>query len=69
VAADPATATNNAWSVREVANVASIITLNNYIFDDDFTAASAQFQWFKSVLPKVDRTRTPWLIVMWHNPW
>ena len=70
VAADPAgTATNNAWSVRKVANVATIITLSNYIFNDDFTAASAQFQWLKSILPNVDRTRTPWLVVMWHNPW
>ena len=69
VAADPATATNNAWSVREVANVAMIITLSNYIFNDDFTTASAQYKWFESVLPTVDRTRTPWLVVMWHNPW
>ena len=70
VAADPVgTATNNAWSVREVANVATIITLSNYIFNDDFTAASEQFQWLKSILPNVDRTKTPWLVVMWHNPW
>ena len=70
VAADPVgTATNNAWSVREVANVATIITMSNYIFNDDFTAASEQFQWLKSILPNVNRTKTPWLIVMWHNPW
>ena len=70
VAADPVgTATNNAWSVREVANVATIITLSNYIFNDDFTAASEQFQWLKSILPNVDRTKNPWLVVMGHNPW
>jgi len=68
-ASDPAGATRNAWSVREVSNVATIVTLSSYIFNDDFTTSSEQYKWFESVLQKVDRTQTPWLIVMWHSPW
>ena len=30
---------------------------------------SSQFEWLKRDLAKVDRTKTPWLIVMQHTPW
>jgi acid phosphatase type 7 len=37
--------------------------------ESDYSAQSAQFQWFKSALAAVDRTKTPWLVVVWHRPY
>lgn len=28
-----------------------------------------QYKWLESELPKVNRSETPWLIVMMHSPW
>lgn len=71
VTLDPATYTRNAWQRTEVDGVATIITLNEYILYDDATTASAQYQWLKNELTTrpVDRSKTPWLIVMFHAPW
>jgi len=30
---------------------------------------SAQYEWLKADLAKVDRSKTPWVIGMWHTPW
>ena len=35
----------------------------------DFTQSSAQFAWLKEDLAKIDRSKTPWVIGMWHTPW
>lgn len=35
----------------------------------EFDEKSAQYKWLKGDLGKVDRRRTPWLIVLIHAPW
>ena len=71
VAAEPATYTRNAWQRTEVAGVATIITLSEYIPYDDSSADSDQYRWLYGELTEnpVDRKRTPWLIVLTHAPW
>ncbi|KAI5061818.1 hypothetical protein GOP47_0022357 [Adiantum capillus-veneris] len=44
---------------------AYIISLSSY---SSFVTYSPQYQWLKAELLKVDRTKTPWLIVMMHVP-
>jgi hypothetical protein len=35
----------------------------------DFSVGSAQYQWLQEDLAKIDRTKTPWVIGVWHTPW
>lgn len=35
----------------------------------DFSSKSEQYEWLEKDLAKVDRSRTPWLIVGMHAPW
>lgn len=30
---------------------------------------SAQYKWLEADLAKIDRTKTPWVIAVWHTPW
>eukprot|EP00039_Didymoeca_costata_P023648 m.7800 g.7800 ORF g.7800 m.7800 type:complete len:463 (-) comp3776_c0_seq1:2950-4338(-) len=45
---------------------AHFVMLNSYM---DFNVSSPQYNWLKSDLAKVDRSKTPWLIVNMHAPW
>nr|KYP39952.1 Purple acid phosphatase 2 [Cajanus cajan] len=45
---------------------AHIIVLASYSAYGKYTP---QYEWIKAELPKVDRTKTPWLIVLMHSPW
>ncbi|CAN0910512.1 Purple acid phosphatase 2 [Linum grandiflorum] len=45
---------------------AYIIVLSSYSAYGTYTP---QWQWLQAELPKVNRTETPWLIVMVHSPW
>lgn len=45
---------------------AYIIVLSSYSAYGKYTP---QYKWLEEELPKVDRTETPWLIVMMHSPW
>ncbi|KAJ1402710.1 Purple acid phosphatase-like, N-terminal [Sesbania bispinosa] len=45
---------------------AHIIVLASYSAYGKYTP---QYDWLKAELPKVDRTKTPWLIVLLHSPW
>ncbi|KAM2466622.1 hypothetical protein TB2_008374 [Malus domestica] len=49
-------------------NVAGVhvIMLGSYT---DFDPSSAQYQWLQADLGKVDRGRTPWIVVLIHAPW
>ncbi|CAK0783284.1 hypothetical protein CVIRNUC_006483 [Coccomyxa viridis] len=42
------------------------IFLSNYV---DYTEGSAQWIWLKQDLADIDRTKTPWVTVNFHNPW
>lgn len=55
------------YYVSEIPGAATIITLSTYNFDDTYTATDKQYVWLKSVLARVDRAKTPWLIVQMHT--
>lgn len=43
-----------------------VIMLGSYT---DFGPGSAQYRWLQGDLGKVDRARTPWVVVLIHAPW
>lgn len=45
---------------------AHIIMLGSYT---DYDTNSDQYAWLKSDLSKIDRVKTPWIIVLLHAPW
>ncbi|XP_059667461.1 probable purple acid phosphatase 20 isoform X2 [Cornus florida] len=56
---------SNLYYSFEVAGV-HVIMLGSYT---DFDPSSGQYQWLQADLGKVDRKRTPWLVVIVHAPW
>ncbi|XP_061357708.1 purple acid phosphatase 18-like isoform X1 [Gastrolobium bilobum] len=56
---------SNLYYSFEVAG-AHIIMLGSYADYDEY---SEQYKWLKADLSKVDRKRTPWLLVLFHVPW
>ncbi|EPS59886.1 hypothetical protein M569_14917, partial [Genlisea aurea] len=56
---------SNLYYSFEVAG-AHLIMLGSYT---DYDEKSEQFAWLKSDLAKVDRRKTPWLLVLFHVPW
>ncbi|XP_031404992.1 purple acid phosphatase 18 [Punica granatum] len=56
---------SNLYYSFEVAGV-HVIMLGSYADYDEY---SEQYDWLKADLLKVDRSRTPWLIVLFHVPW
>ncbi|CAI0377613.1 unnamed protein product [Linum tenue] len=57
--------TSPLWYSVRIAS-AHIIVLSSYSAYGKYTP---QYQWLKTELTKVNRTETPWLIVMLHSPW
>ncbi|KZV48952.1 hypothetical protein F511_09548 [Dorcoceras hygrometricum] len=56
---------SNLYYSFEVTGV-HVVMLGSYT---DFDADSDQYRWLQSDLKKVDRRKTPWLIVVVHAPW
>ncbi|KAK8961323.1 Purple acid phosphatase 18 [Platanthera guangdongensis] len=56
---------SNLYYSFEVAGV-HVIMLGSYT---DYGEDSEQYAWLKADLAKVDRERTPWLLVLLHAPW
>uniref|UniRef100_A0A5B7A5D9 Purple acid phosphatase n=1 Tax=Davidia involucrata TaxID=16924 RepID=A0A5B7A5D9_DAVIN len=56
---------SNLYYSFEVAGI-HVIMLGSYA---DFDKYSDQYSWLKADLLKVDRKRTPWLLVLFHVPW
>ncbi|XP_043688128.1 purple acid phosphatase 18-like [Telopea speciosissima] len=56
---------SNLYYSFEVAGV-HVIMLGSYADYDEY---SDQYSWLKADLLKVDRNKTPWLIVLFHAPW
>ncbi|XP_047944251.1 purple acid phosphatase 2 [Salvia hispanica] len=52
------------YSVKRAS--AYIIVLSSYSAYGKYTP---QYQWLEDELPKVNRSETPWLIVLMHSPW
>lgn len=48
------------------AGPAHVVILNSFGF---YSAGSPQYKWLTADLAGVDRTRTPWLLVVLHAPW
>ena len=57
--------TSNLYYSFEVAGV-HVIMMGSYT---DFDTSSTQYQWLEADLGKVDRSKTPWLVVIVHAPW
>ncbi|XAR69731.1 Acid phosphatase [Bertholletia excelsa] len=57
--------TSNLYYSFEVAGT-HIAMLGSYA---DYDASSDQYKWLEADLARVDRRRTPWLIVLVHAPW
>lgn len=57
--------TSNLYYSFDVVGV-HVVMLGSYT---DFDAGSDQFEWLQADLNKVDRRRTPWLVVLLHAPW
>ncbi|XP_043697691.1 purple acid phosphatase 22-like [Telopea speciosissima] len=57
--------TSNLYYSFDVAGV-HIIMLGSYA---DFAVGSDQYKWLQADLAKVDRERTPWIVVLLHTPW
>ncbi|XP_076956479.1 putative purple acid phosphatase 20 [Bidens hawaiensis] len=56
---------SNLYYSFEVSGV-HVIMLGSYT---DFDSGSDQYQWLEADLKKVDRSKTPWLVVLIHAPW
>ncbi|CAK9134535.1 unnamed protein product [Ilex paraguariensis] len=56
---------SNLYYSFDVAGV-HVIMLGSYT---DFGSSSAQYGWLKADLKKVDRKKTPWVVVLIHAPW
>ncbi|KAI4378675.1 hypothetical protein MLD38_016121 [Melastoma candidum] len=57
---------SNLYYSFDVAGGVHVIMLGSYA---DFDPTSDQYRWLRSDLAKVDRGRTPWLVVIIHAPW
>lgn len=57
---------SNLYYSFNVASSVHVIMLGSYT---DFESNSAQYKWLVADLAKVDRSVTPWLIVLFHAPW
>ncbi|KAK9291038.1 hypothetical protein L1049_009222 [Liquidambar formosana] len=56
---------SNLYYSFDVASV-HVVMLGSYT---DFDPQSAQYAWLQADLGKVNRSRTPWLVVLIHAPW
>jgi acid phosphatase type 7 len=54
------------YYVTEVPGVATIVVLSVYTYSDQYLPTDEQYQWALDVFSKVDRAKTPWLIVAMH---
>ena len=52
------------WCCRDVHWI-HLVTIYNF----SIGKYTPQYQWLEQELPKVNRSETPWLIVLTHSPW
>ncbi|KAJ4819469.1 Purple acid phosphatase [Rhynchospora pubera] len=57
---------SNLYYSFSVAGAVHVIMLGSYV---DFGCNSEQYKWLVADLAKVDRSVTPWLILLFHAPW
>lgn len=54
------------YSFDSAGGAVHVIMLGSYT---DFGSGSDQYKWLQSDLAKIDRRRTPWVLVLIHAPW
>ncbi|WOL01606.1 putative purple acid phosphatase 20 [Canna indica] len=66
--ADPATASgsNLFYSFDVASDAVHVVMLGSYA---DFGPDSDQYKWLAADLSRIDRRRTPWVVVLIHAPW
>ncbi|KAK9724078.1 hypothetical protein RND81_05G046400 [Saponaria officinalis] len=57
---------SNMYYSFNVANAVHVIMLGSY---SDHNPGSNQYTWLERDLKKVDRKTTPWIVVLFHEPW
>lgn len=57
---------SNLYYSYDVASEVHVIMLGSYT---DFSQGSSQYNWLEGDLKKIDRKKTPWVIVLIHAPW
>ncbi|XP_022925943.1 probable purple acid phosphatase 20 [Cucurbita moschata] len=62
---EQSSSTSNLYYSFDTAGV-HVIMLGSYT---DFDTDSAQYKWLEADLKKIDRSKTPWIVVLIHAPW
>ena len=57
---------SNLYYSFDVASQVHVIMLGSYT---DFSLGSSQYSWLERDLKKIDRAKTPWVVVVFHAPW
>jgi hypothetical protein len=57
----------NQYHAHTIPGIGTIISLSNYIIWEDYGVA--QLEWLRAQLQAIDRSKQPWLVVMWHASW
>ncbi|CAO2824056.1 unnamed protein product [Amaranthus hypochondriacus] len=57
---------SNLYYSFDVASQVHVIMLGSYT---DFRPGSSQYNWLERDLKKIDRAKTPWVVVVFHAPW
>ncbi|KAI8477256.1 MAG: Metallo-dependent phosphatase-like protein [Monoraphidium minutum] len=60
---------SNLYYSSEVPSVATLVFLTSYAPGQAFGPGEEQYDWLERELGRVDRGRTPWLVVVTHAPW
>ncbi|XP_021764751.1 probable purple acid phosphatase 20 [Chenopodium quinoa] len=58
--------TSNLYYSFDVASEVHVIMLGSYT---EFDQGSSQYTWLEGDLKKIDRKKTPWVVVLFHAPW
>ncbi|KAL9228033.1 hypothetical protein vseg_003651 [Gypsophila vaccaria] len=57
---------SNLFYSFNIASTVHVIMLGSYV---NFRHGSSQYSWLENDLKKIDRKRTPWIVVLLHAPW
>lgn len=57
---------SNLYDSFDVANVVHVIMLGSYT---EFGPGSSQYKWLQNDIRRIDRKKTPWVVLLVHAPW
>ncbi|KAI8473040.1 MAG: Metallo-dependent phosphatase-like protein [Monoraphidium minutum] len=61
--------TTNMYHAYSLPGVARLIFITSYIPSDHYGSETAQYKWLEKELKKVNRKKTPWVVLNMHAPW